>query len=978
MCGIVGIFAHGSRAQPVDRWELVKMRDRMAARGPDGAGEWIAADSRVGFGHRRLSIIDPDERASQPMLSADGRLVITFNGEIYNYQALREELKAAGAALRTTSDTEVLLHLYARYGAEMVRRLRGMFTFGIWDEAKQRLLLARDPYGIKPLYTADAGGTFRFASQVKALLAGGGISGAVDPAGVTAFHLFGSVPEPFTLYRDIRALPAGHIQWVDKAGPRTSEPFANLAGILADGREQGVPPAAELPARVRAAVGDSVRAHLVADVEVGSFLSAGVDSGAVLGLMRDAQQRRIRAITLAFDEYEGTPQDEAPLAARVAAQYGVEHIVRRIGKREFEDDLPAILDAMDQPSIDGINTWFVAKAAKEAGLKVALSGIGGDELLAGYPSFVDLPRWKRRYGPFARIPGFGSSARMLLRALAPNMVRERPKALGMFEYAGTWAGTYLLRRGLFLPHELTEIMDPALAEEGLRQLAPLGQLTQSLSPDPGSDIGRVCALESGQYLRNQLLRDADWAGMAHGIEIRTPLVDAELLRSLAPIIPALRPGTGKMALAAAPSLPLPGEIVARSKTGFGVPIGVWTASAAAALSAVHPPHPAAAAGTVSRRWSRAVLDAFQNGAWPPKALRPGSRPNTSSDAVLIFRIGSIGDTVVALPCFHRIAQSFSGFRRILVTDISVRRKAAPAESILGQSGLIDDVIRFPPPPRRLGDFLRLRAAIGASGAKMLVYIGHRSALQTFRDTCFFRACGVRRIIGASLMADQRKPRRDPLTSDVEQEAARLARSLSSLGPIDLDDPARWDLRLCPDERRVAETALAPVLLAPVLDDEIIAISVGGKERRKDWGDANWRELLRLLAANRRRIAVVFIGAAEEFDRCEDLARAWPGRSVNLCGRLTPRESAAAMQCAALYLGHDCGPMHLAAAVGTPCVAIFGDFNKPRRWHPIGPSHRVIHDMRGIERISPASVYAEVSAALSPAPDRARRTVAAAT
>jgi asparagine synthase (glutamine-hydrolysing) len=354
MCGIVGIFAHGSRAQPVDRWELVKMRDRMAARGPDGAGEWIAADSRVGFGHRRLSIIDPDERASQPMLSADGRLVITFNGEIYNYQALREELKAAGAALRTTSDTEVLLHLYARYGAEMVRRLRGMFTFGIWDEAKQRLLLARDPYGIKPLYTADAGGTFRFASQVKALLAGGGISGAVDPAGVTAFHLFGSVPEPFTLYRDIRALPAGHIQWVDKAGPRTSEPFANLAGILADGREQGVPPAAELPARVRAAVGDSVRAHLVADVEVGSFLSAGVDSGAVLGLMRDAQQRRIRAITLAFDEYEGTPQDEAPLAARVAAQYGVEHIVRRIGKREFEDDLPAILDAMDQPSIDGI------------------------------------------------------------------------------------------------------------------------------------------------------------------------------------------------------------------------------------------------------------------------------------------------------------------------------------------------------------------------------------------------------------------------------------------------------------------------------------------------------------------------------------------------------------------------------------------------------------------------------------------------
>ena len=220
-------------------------------------------------------------------LSDDGRLVVVFNGEIYNYPALRKELEADGVRFRTTSDTEALLHLYARHGTEMVHRLRGMFALAIWDEARRGLFLARDPYGIKPLYTANDGWTFRFASQVKALLAGGRVSRDPEPAGVVGFHLFGSVPEPFTLYREIRSVPAGHTQWIDAAGPREPKPFANLAAILAEGARSPSPPA-ELPQRVRAAVLDSVRAHLLADVEVGVFLSAGIDSGALLGLMRDA------------------------------------------------------------------------------------------------------------------------------------------------------------------------------------------------------------------------------------------------------------------------------------------------------------------------------------------------------------------------------------------------------------------------------------------------------------------------------------------------------------------------------------------------------------------------------------------------------------------------------------------------------------------------------------------------------------------
>ncbi len=532
MCGINGIFAYNPCAGIPTDTELLATREAMRARGPDGAGAWWSGDRRCGLGHRRLAILDLSERAVQPMASGDGRYVVTFNGEIYNYPSLRKELEAEGVVFRSTSDTEVLLHLFARDGATMVHRLRGMYAFAIWDSIARRLFLARDPYGIKPLYTANDGWTFRFASQVKALLAGGAVSRDPEPAGLVGFHLFGSVPEPFTLYREIQALPAGHSQWVDAAGPREPEPFARLAAILADGARKAAP-ASELRERVRVGVSDSVRAHLLADVEVGIFLSAGVDSGSLLGLMRDAGQSNVRAITLAFEEFAGSHEDEAPLAARVARHYGASHVVRRVGKKEFDDDLPAIFDAMDQPSIDGVNTWFVSKAAKEAGLKVALSGLGGDELLAGYPSFLDLPRWRRRFGPLAAVPGLGRMARRLASTFAPRLARSNPKALGLLDHASSWAGAYLLRRGLFLPHELTQVIDADVAREGLRRLQPLKRLSASLVPDPGSDIGRVAVLESTQYMRHQLLRDADWAGMAHGVEIRVPLVDKTLLERLA-------------------------------------------------------------------------------------------------------------------------------------------------------------------------------------------------------------------------------------------------------------------------------------------------------------------------------------------------------------------------------------------------------------------------------------------------------------
>ena len=275
MCGIAGIHAYLDVAPPVDRGELLRMTKRMAARGPDGSGLWFADDHRTGFGHRRLAIIDLSEGGAQPMQADNGRLSITFNGEIYNYRELRAELQAKGRVFTSESDTEVLLQLYAEHGAGMVSRLRGMFAFGLWDAAKRTLLLARDPLGIKPLYWADDGWTVRFASQAKALLAGGAVPRDPDPAGIVGFHLLGSVPEPFTVWRSVHALPAGTTLTVDATGPREPLRYYDVASALAERSASAAhDDAAGARRRLAAALHDSVRHHLVADVPVAVWVSS--------------------------------------------------------------------------------------------------------------------------------------------------------------------------------------------------------------------------------------------------------------------------------------------------------------------------------------------------------------------------------------------------------------------------------------------------------------------------------------------------------------------------------------------------------------------------------------------------------------------------------------------------------------------------------------------------------------------------------
>lgn len=348
---------------------------------------------------------------------------------------------------------------------------------------------------------------------------------------------------------------------------------------------------------------DSVRAHLVADVPVSVFLSGGIDSAALAGLAAGLGTQ-VEGITIGFDEFAGRHEDEVPVAAAIAAHYGLPHFVRRVSRAEFEQDIPRILDAMDQPSIDGVNTWFASKAAAERGFKVVLSGVGGDELFCGYPSFRQIPRAAALGRALAAVPG----ARALLNAPCAWLAQRRsqPKLAGLPMYMDSVEGTYFLRRSIFLPGELPALMGADMAVEGLKRLggAPPGMI-RAEARDGAAAVG---LLESTHYLRNQLLRDSDWASMGHSLELRTPLVDARLLETLGPYVSGFTDGAGKMMLARSPQKPLPDSIINRPKTGFSLPMANWLANATDQSAWSSLPMLNAQGTPWARRWAKVVVD----------------------------------------------------------------------------------------------------------------------------------------------------------------------------------------------------------------------------------------------------------------------------------------------------------------------------------------------------------------------------------
>jgi heptosyltransferase III len=332
----------------------------------------------------------------------------------------------------------------------------------------------------------------------------------------------------------------------------------------------------------------------------------------------------------------------------------------------------------------------------------------------------------------------------------------------------------------------------------------------------------------------------------------------------------------------------------------------------------------------------------------------------AKSSILIFRVGSIGDTVVALPCFHAIARAYPGQHKVLLTNALASDRESSVESVLKGSGLIDSTVYFPVRGNRIALSIAVLRQLRRFNPEVLVYMAPRPrGLSVYRDLIWFGCVGIRRIIGAPLTAEARDCRTDPLTGELEFEAERLAYTLQPHISVEFSS-ANWDLRLSADEHAVAQQHLAAFSGAGPL----LALAPAAKVPEKDWGEDRWRELIKVLQQRLRSAALVFVGAPNERAQIEDLAAHWPGRKVNLCGLLTPRECAAVLSRCDLLACHDSGPMHLAASQGTPCVALFGTYNKPHRWFPFGLQHRVIYEPRGVRQISVATVADAVESVLA--------------
>lgn len=554
MCGIAGILSQNALLG-ADSIALPSMLAALRHRGPDDQGQFQSPGGHAAIAHARLAILDLSPAGHQPMSTPDGRFTIVFNGEIYNYRELREALQKDGVVFRSNSDTEVVLRAYGAYGVECVAKLRGMFSFAVWDERERACLLARDPFGIKPLYFHEANGQLVFASEVRALLASGLVRRELDPQGLHGYFRTGSVPEPRTLLRGVRCLEAGHLA-IWQAGKLQTRRYWEL-------RFQPEAVAAPESVRsVRQALLDSVAHHFISDVPVGVFLSGGIDSTALVGLARTVGRADLHTYSIAFP---GTLGDEGGLAQRTAAHFGTTHHEWKLDAAAGRQLFSLYLQVMDQPSIDGLNTFTVSKFARDQGMKVVLSGLGGDELFGGYKSFREVPRLAR----FNRRLRMAGPVRVGVRTVLRRARRPQFRRLGeMLGQPARLDTAYAALRGTFTGAEATMLTRHYTGEEVIADFSP-----EELPADPTLE-DTVSRLELTHYMRNQLLRDSDVMSMAHGLELRVPFLDLPLLNTLTRIPAATRLQPGKrFLLQAVPEVP--DWIANQPKRGFLFPFDQW-------------------------------------------------------------------------------------------------------------------------------------------------------------------------------------------------------------------------------------------------------------------------------------------------------------------------------------------------------------------------------------------------------------------
>lgn len=562
MCGVAGI--HGLEGLSDPEAIVRRMTDAMAHRGPDAAGVQHVGNNVLG--HRRLSIIDLSQDSNQPFRSTDGRYTITYNGEIYNYRELKREIP--DHAWRTGSDTEVLLAAYMRWGPVCLRRLQGMFAFAVHDARTDELFIARDRMGIKPLYWYRDDRHLLFASELRALLATGLVPRKLDADALVDHLRYQTVHAPATMVQAVRMLRAGHCLTVTDQEVREERWYDLVKEARHDAADLSIE---QVRREVKERLSRAVEKRLVSDVPFGAFLSGGIDSSAVVGLMAQASSSPVHTFSVVFDEEEFSEEKYARI---VADRFRTEHTAIRLKPADMLRMLPDALAAMDHPSADGPNTYVVSKVTKEAGITMALSGLGGDEVFAGYPVFTrTLALWQKRW--ITQFPGFlRSGAASFSAAVRPSITKDKLKELmrlRTFSVDDTFPVSRLifsdaslsrmLNRARLPVNSVQAIMHGIIRDDAARRLPLLSQVS----------LGELAT-----YLQNVLLRDADQMSMAHALEVRVPFLDHELVEFVLGIDDRMKyPHSPKQLLVDSLGDLLPHEIIDRPKMGFTMPWELW-------------------------------------------------------------------------------------------------------------------------------------------------------------------------------------------------------------------------------------------------------------------------------------------------------------------------------------------------------------------------------------------------------------------
>ncbi|MEM7509434.1 MAG: asparagine synthase (glutamine-hydrolyzing) [Bacteroidota bacterium] len=558
MCGINGLVS--AQITDVHKEAVRKMCAAMAHRGPDAEGVWTG-DNAV-FGHRRLSIIDLSIGANQPFLDPTGRYILVYNGELYNYRELKNEL--VDFPYKTESDTEVVLAALIKWDIEAFSRFNGMFAIACWDKVEKRLLLARDRLGIKPLYFSQRESELIFSSEIGALLKSSQVSEKIRSASLQDFFTYQTVHAPHTLLREVSQLMPGEYGiWKD--GDFRRKMYWRLgeqSPKIEESKEA-------IQKGVRERLTEAVRKRMVSDVPLGAFLSGGIDSSAVVALMASISNKPVHTFSIGFEEREF---DESPYAQQIAKKFRTDHRQIRLNPLKMLEDLPEALAAMDSPSADGINSYLVSKYTRKAGLKVALSGLGGDELFAGYPVF----KYWHKLLQYQRLWNTTAFARKLAAGYVERLVQgnQRTRLREILQISRlNLPEVYPIFRKLQVKEQLEELL--RLPESGNNM--PTQLLTASASSwENLSELSKISWAEISTYTQNVLLRDADQMSMAHGLEVRVPFFDHELIEYVMGIPDDIKyPYSPKELLVSSLEDLLPDEVVNRKKMGFVFPWKHW-------------------------------------------------------------------------------------------------------------------------------------------------------------------------------------------------------------------------------------------------------------------------------------------------------------------------------------------------------------------------------------------------------------------